>query len=216
MLIGIERENKTCRPAGFRTHILVCVGSALVMITSEFLFERYSGLTTMDPARLGAQVISGIGFLGAGTIIRYNANVVGLTTAASLWAVACVGIAAGVGFYSGAVGGSIAIFLALIALRKFGRALTKNKASNAIISVNMVNRPGNIGAITSVLEEHHVRIKNIKFLDPETLEDDEIDDINITFKLKLPPGTYSDTIIKKAEAIEGVHSVEELTGKNLF
>ena len=98
--IGYEREH-TNRPAGFRTHILVCAGAALVMATSEYLVRRYS-ISAVDPARLGAQVISGIGFLGAGTIIRDGVNVRGLTTAASLWAVSCVGIAVGCGFYLGA------------------------------------------------------------------------------------------------------------------
>lgn len=117
-IVGFEREYKH-RPAGFRTHILVCVGSALVMITSEFIFRKYSGQVNMDPARLGAQVISGIGFLGAGTIIREGASIKGLTTAASLWAVACVGIAAGIGFYEGAIAATILIFTALRVLKRF-------------------------------------------------------------------------------------------------
>jgi putative Mg2+ transporter-C (MgtC) family protein len=94
--IGYEREHLN-RPAGFRTHILVCVGAALVMMTSQYLAYRYPG-DTIDLSRLGAQVISGIGFLGAGTIIRDGFNVRGLTTAASLWAVSCVGIAVGSGY----------------------------------------------------------------------------------------------------------------------
>lgn len=204
-LVGIERENKS-RPAGFRTHILVCTGSALVMLTSEYLFNHYGGSTTMDPARLGAQVISGIGFLGAGTIIRYNANVVGLTTAASLWSVACVGIAVGIGFYEGAFAGAVAIFLSLIVLRKLGRALTKRKTSNMTIIINMENKPGNIGNITSVLEKQYIRIKDINFLDPDSL--DEAEDMTITFKLKLPPGMYAETVMKETTNIAGVHSVK--------
>ena len=82
-LIGYERES-TNQPAGFRTYILVCVASALVMCTSQYIFTIYQGLTTLDPVRLGAQVISGIGFLGAGTIMRNGMNIRGLTTAASL------------------------------------------------------------------------------------------------------------------------------------
>ena len=88
-LLGIEREQKK-RPAGFRTYMLVCVGATLVMITNEFLGTRYAGI---DPTRMGAQVISGIGFLGVGTIIVTGDNrVKGLTTAAGLWATACVGL----------------------------------------------------------------------------------------------------------------------------
>jgi len=84
----------------------------------QYIFESYKGITNLDPARLGAQVISGIGFLGAGTIIREGANVRGLTTAASLWAVSCVGIAAGIGFYEGAVISTIVIYITLILLKR--------------------------------------------------------------------------------------------------
>ena len=93
-LIGMEREHAH-RPAGLRTHILVCVGACLVMLTSEFTYNEYHQFSpNMDINRLGAQVISGIGFLGAGTIIRNGSSVKGLTTAASVWAVACIGLAA--------------------------------------------------------------------------------------------------------------------------
>ena len=95
-IIGMEREHVN-RPAGVRTHVLVGVSAALIMITSEYLFSYYKDFTNMDPARMGAQIISGIGFLGAGTIIKDGLNVRGLTTAASLWAVACIGIASGSG-----------------------------------------------------------------------------------------------------------------------
>ena len=97
MVIGMEREY-THRPAGMRTHILVALGSCAVMITGQLIFGQYSALgSNPDPARLSAQVITGVGCLGAGTIMREGASVKGLTTAASLWAVACLGIAAGGG-----------------------------------------------------------------------------------------------------------------------
>ncbi len=110
--VGWERE-KSNRPAGLRTHMLVAIGAAVVMMMGEMSLEKYAGITTMDPTRLGAQVISGIGFLGAGTIMREGLTVRGLTTAASLWAVACLGLAAGGGFYEAAVIGLIAIILTL-------------------------------------------------------------------------------------------------------
>ena len=94
-ILGVERGRKK-RPAGFRTYMLVCMGAALVMITNQYIVEVYGG---SDPARMGAQVISGIGFLGAGTIIVTGRNrVKGLTTAAGLWAAACVGLSLGIGF----------------------------------------------------------------------------------------------------------------------
>ncbi len=120
-IIGYEREHKN-RPAGLRTHMLVCIGAALVMIISQFIYENHMPGAN-DPARLGAQVISGIGFLGAGTIIRERFSVKGLTTAATLWAVACIGLAIGSGYYLIAVITTIVIFLSLIIFRKLEHLL---------------------------------------------------------------------------------------------
>ncbi|MDR1928118.1 MAG: MgtC/SapB family protein [Oscillospiraceae bacterium] len=121
-IIGYEREHSH-RPAGLRTHILVAVGSALVMCTSSYIFSAYNETfaafgSAPDPSRLGAQVISGIGFLGAGTILREGFSVKGLTTAASLWAVSCIGLAVGIGFWSGALIATLVIYLTLNALKK--------------------------------------------------------------------------------------------------
>ena len=113
MVIGTEREY-THRPAGMRTHILVALGACAVMITGQLIFVQYRVYGgTADPARLSAQVITGVGFLGAGTILREGTNVKGLTTAASLWSVACLGIAAGGGYYTVALAGMVFIFITL-------------------------------------------------------------------------------------------------------
>jgi len=114
-LIGFERERHG-RAAGLRTHILVCVGSTLVMLTSLHLLEVLAGRTDVDPGRIAAQVVSGIGFLGAGTIIRSRASVRGLTTAASLWAVAGLGLAVGCGFYVGALAATLIMLTVLLLL----------------------------------------------------------------------------------------------------
>lgn len=113
--IGHEREH-TNRPAGLRTHALVCVGSALIMLVSEYAYTLYGNM--VDPTRLGAQVISGIGFLGAGTIIKEGFNVKGLTTAASIWVVSCIGLALGMGYYSGAIMATGLIYCTLLILKK--------------------------------------------------------------------------------------------------
>jgi len=97
-VVGLERELSR-HPAGLRTNMLVCLGACIVMVTAESICNRYFGISTPDPARLGAQVISGVGFLGAGTIIHKGVSVQGLTTAASLWTVACLGLSAGNGDY---------------------------------------------------------------------------------------------------------------------
>lgn len=114
-LIGMERELKN-RPAGLRTYMLVCTGACIIMLTNQYIFQ----VTDVgDPMRMGAQVVSGIGFLGAGTIIVTRRNQIkGLTTAAGLWAAAGVGLALGVGFYEAAIVGSISVFLIMTGLQK--------------------------------------------------------------------------------------------------
>ncbi len=125
LVIGTEREY-THRPAGMRTHILVALGACVVSITGEIIFHHYSGLgSSADPARLSAQVVTGVGFLGAGTILREGATVKGLTTAASLWAVACLGIAAGFGYYALALFGMVFILITLTIFEGLQRALLK-------------------------------------------------------------------------------------------
>ena len=112
-MIGFEREARR-RAAGFRTHVLVCLGSTLIMMTSMYICQIYMGMVNADPGRIAAQVITGIGFLGAGTIIRSGATVKGLTTAASLWAVAGIGLAVGCGFYFAAVFTTALVFITLV------------------------------------------------------------------------------------------------------
>lgn len=115
--IGIERE-KSRRPAGFRTHILVCVGSCLTALIGLFVWTTLNG--TSDPLRISAQVISGIGFLGMGTIlVKERDHITGLTTAAGLWATASIGIACGFGFYMGALVGTLVVSITAVILFKF-------------------------------------------------------------------------------------------------
>ena len=111
-LIGMERQMHR-RHAGLRTHILVSMGSCLIMLTSLYVFDIYKDIVALDPARIAAGVITGIGFLGAGTIMRDKEGIRGLTTAASLWVVAGLGLAVGCGFWKAA---SLATALALIVL----------------------------------------------------------------------------------------------------
>jgi putative Mg2+ transporter-C (MgtC) family protein len=123
-IIGLEREKRQ-RGAGLRTHILVCIGSSLIMLTSLYVFDIYKNVTNLDPARIAAGIIMGIGFLCAGTIIRYGGTVKGLTTAASLWVTAAVGMASGCGFYLAAFVTTLIVFGVLSFLRGFEKQLTK-------------------------------------------------------------------------------------------
>jgi putative Mg2+ transporter-C (MgtC) family protein len=114
-LLGLEREIKN-RAAGLRTYMLVCVGACLVMLTNQYIFQSFQ---TGDPVRMGAQVVSGIGFLGAGTIVvTRHRQIKGLTTAAGLWAAAGVGLALGIGFYEAAVAGAVIIFVVITLLQR--------------------------------------------------------------------------------------------------
>lgn len=127
LIIGIEREY-THRPAGMRTHILVALGSCVVMLTGQMIFAQYYPYGAMpDPARLAAQVIAGVGFLGAGTILRDGVSVKGLTTAASLWVVACLGLAVGGGYYAIALAGTILVILTLTLFELLQKLLLRFK-----------------------------------------------------------------------------------------
>jgi putative Mg2+ transporter-C (MgtC) family protein len=161
-IIGLERGFKK-RAAGFRTYMLVCVGSALVMLTNQYIYQYFG---TSDPARLGAQVVSGIGFLGAGTIIvTRGRQVIGLTTAAGLWASACMGIAIGIGFYSGAIVGGMLIFFIMTGLGYIDQKVMHNaRAIDIYLELKEGHRPADF---LSYAIENQITIINIEFLKPK-------------------------------------------------
>jgi len=195
-IIGFEREFSN-RPAGFRTHILVCMGSALVMVTSEFLFLNYADKTNIDPARLGAQVISGIGFLGAGTIIRDGINVRGLTTAASLWAVACVGLASGIGFYGGAIAATVLIFTTLILLKKLEYKVAPKYRNIYVVSDGQV---GVLGKVMNVFDKYRLRIKNMDYINDEEYKSEMV----LRFRVRAGTKIKYEDLIKDIQNIEGI------------
>lgn len=134
-LVGYERERENSA-AGFRTNILVCVGAAIIALISESNLQRameiginplYQGIIKVDMGRLEAQVISGIGFLGAGTILRDKGSIRGLTTAATLWLVACLGLAVGQGLYSLAITGAIIVVITLSLFKRADNVINRKK-----------------------------------------------------------------------------------------
>lgn len=133
-VIGLERERSN-KFAGFRTHILVSVGSCVATITSLQLFFQYQDMSNLDPARLTAQILSGIGFLGAGTIIKTSNGVVGLTTAAGIWFTACIGISIGYGYYFIGSVSSMILILVVYILKFIDSSLKKIDARNVILKV---------------------------------------------------------------------------------
>lgn len=120
--VGLEREIHG-KVAGFRTHSLVSLGAALIMVVSIDLYAAYRGVAAVDPSRIAAQVVSGIGFLGAGTILRFPTGIKGLTTAASLWVVSGIGLACGAGFFKPALVSALLALTVLILFSKLGQAL---------------------------------------------------------------------------------------------
>lgn len=155
--VGIERAYRG-RPAGFRTHILVCLGASLTMMTNQFIFDT---IGSTDPARFGAQVISGIGFLGAGTIlVRKNNRVSGLTTAAGLWASACMGLAIGIGFYEGAL---LACAVILFTEHILLKADVKQKKFKKTVSFYVeLSDVGQIGAMLTALYKTNLSLKRVE------------------------------------------------------
>lgn len=159
--IGLERERlhvgyKTYS-AGFRTHILVCVGAAVCMIVSIGMHEQFKG----DAARIAAQVVSGIGFLGAGAIMREGLLVRGLTTAASLWVVASMGLACGAGYYLAATFGTLLVLFTLVILGTI-EDFVRGKRKYDMLSVVLSDAPEQVGLITSVLEKQYGSVKRIE------------------------------------------------------
>lgn len=161
-IIGIERAG-TKHDAGLRTHILVCLGAAGIMVISQNLVANYS----TDISRLGAQVISGIGFLGAGCILVNGNKVKGLTTAAGLWTTACVGLATGMGYYFISVTMTVLMLLAMLALRPLANRLqNKNKKKEYTLKIAVKNRQS-FQTITHCIIDHECNLVSV-----DTVDDD--------------------------------------------
>lgn len=201
-IIGIERGRRH-RPAGFRTHILVCMGAALAMCISQYLYVTLGQST--DISRLGAQCINGIGFLGAGTIVvTGHQQVKGLTTAAGLWASACMGLAIGAGYYECAILACVTIFFTITVLNNLEKMLTsRTKNMNIELSLSAVSHlPGVLDAL---------RDMDIKIFDFEitNVRDLKVSPPNVIIEMKLPRSRPHAEIITTVAALDGVLSVEE-------
>lgn len=201
-ILGVERGRKK-RPAGFRTYMLVCMGAALVMITNQYITEVYGGT---DPARMGAQVVSGIGFLGAGTIIVTGRNrVKGLTTAAGLWAAACVGLSLGIGFYTGAVVGCILIFVVMALLQGLDDwVMSSTKVINLYVEFE---RMTDVGVFLRYAKEQGFRISDLEMTRANGIGDNGT---AILCTLRLSKKKPHAEILQMLSETESVRYVEEL------
>ena len=200
--IGLERERLhvgyRTYSAGFRTHILVCVGSAICMVVSEGLHYQFKG----DAARIAAQVVSGIGFLGAGAIMREGLLVRGLTTAASLWVVASVGLACGAGYYLTATLGTLLVLFALVLLGTF-EDFVRGRRKYDMLSIIASDQPDQVSLIGTVLEQQLGSVKKI-----EVNKMGETGRVLLEVYLKLPPETNMIDILHRLTALPGVYRVE--------
>lgn len=202
-LIGWERE-RDAHPAGFRTHILVCLGSALIMLISIYGFAEFMKEENVraDPARLSAQVVSGIGFLGAGTILRQGFTVSGLTTAASLWVVAGIGLAVGAGYMFGAVLTTLLALVSLELLNRLERILVRRHRLKTIW-VHVKDEPGKLGEIASHLGKIGASIRKVT-IDEGDLETDWI---NISLTVRLSEDISTTQILEEVRRVPGVKEV---------
>ena len=155
-LTGLERE-KSNQFAGFRTHILVAVGSCITSITAVQLFISYSSYSNMDPARLSAQVLSGIGFIGAGAILKNSSGITGLTTAAGIWATACIGIAIGYGQYLLGIVAWVLEMITLLSLKRIDKLFFKKSSCNLYLTISSLDA---ITTTFAILKECKISIKN--------------------------------------------------------
>ena len=164
LVVGSERE-RSHRPAGLRTHMLVALGACVIMITGEVMWHDYTALGgSPDPARLAAQVIPGVGFLGAGTILREGFSIKGLTTAASLWATACMGLCAGAGFYAASLTCAVAVYVTLTIFELLQQRMLGAKGS--VITVELVCPSNDVAVcgIQQLANQYDAAIADLEFV----------------------------------------------------
>ena len=199
-IIGIERAYKR-RPAGFRTHILICLGAAITTLTSQYLYLNLHYYT--DMARLGAQVVAGIGFIGAGTIVV--TRVKGLTTAAGLWASAIIGLAIGGGFYEGALLATALVFFAESVLSRL-----EYRILDHVPEINLYMEYADKTSLEEVLRLFRENRVSLQDMEITRTSDNENHNACAIFSLRFSKGVSVDDLLTQVTRIHGVVSVQEL------
>ncbi|MBR7123012.1 MAG: MgtC/SapB family protein [Oscillospiraceae bacterium] len=201
-LIGLERELKN-RPAGLRTYMVVCLGSCLVMMTNQYICQV---MGTGDPVRMGAQVVSGIGFLGAGTIIvTRRSQIKGLTTAAGLWTTACTGLAIGIGFYEAAIVGGLTAVIVMTVMQYIDRSVQrKSKSLELYIELGSAC---SLGDFLRALRSQNIEVQDIHR--EQDMENEKNIRSYIAF-LKLKKRQHYLEILEELQKIPGVEYIEKL------
>lgn len=201
-VIGMERGLKN-RPAGLRTYMLVCLGSCLVMMTNQYI---YQGIGNGDPTRMAAQVVSGIGFLGAGTIIVTSRNQIkGLTTAAGLWTSAAVGIAIGIGFYEAAVIGSVMMFIIMTILHEVDfRMRRKTRVVEAYVELKSRS---SLGKFIRFVRRNNIETSNLQIENDSTQNNGGV---SFIVTLKGLDKQSHEEIIRIVKQMDGLVHIESL------
>ena len=198
-VIGYQREISD-KPAGLRTHVLVSLGSALLMVIS---IEPFKGVEYADITRIASSVVTGIGFLGAGAIIRQGSMVRGLTTAASIWVVAGVGLGVGAGLYVASLSATLLILLTLSGLKYVE---LRGGRGHRAIQVTTLNKPEMLGKITSALGAMKVAVSAVEL---EILEEEGTNIVHIS--LLIPEAVDHNEVVARLASLEGVREVDWMT-----
>ncbi|TCP24130.1 putative Mg2+ transporter-C (MgtC) family protein [Scopulibacillus darangshiensis] len=206
-LIGLEREVKR-HPAGFRTHLLVGLGSCLLMILSLYGFKEFINYPSdfavrYDPSRIPSYVISGIGFLGGGTILVHGITVRGLTTAASIWIVAGIGLVVGIGMYYVAVLTTVIVILSLIFLNKWENVFIKTAHKETLYLLVSNNKPS-LSNVLEILESYHVKVDKVNV---ENHGDTDQMLLKYRFVTILPNDKTFPKLYDELTQIDGIHKV---------
>ncbi|MDP8261019.1 MAG: MgtC/SapB family protein [Candidatus Kappaea frigidicola] len=195
-LIGLERESHG-RAAGLRTHILVGISSTLIVLTSIYMSSGRGIIS--DPGRVAAGVVTGIGFIGAGTIMRFRASIKGLTTAASIWAAAAVGLAIGSGFYLGALVTTAMILFSLVFLGRIEKIFIKKSYYKSLVVISSAE-VSNLKSIKQILDNYEADIKDFEISTSKKSEQ-----INLCFDLRIDDNIEEELVAAVAK-IKGVIS----------
>lgn len=198
--IGIERETRG-QVAGLRTHILVGLGAALFTLVSAYAFTADGPNTSIDPTRIAAQIVTGIGFLGAGTIIRQGLTVRGLTTAASLWIVAAIGMASGAGYYLGATATTGVVLVSLIGFRRLRPTLLSRLRTDFVLLEVEMEQEAGLGKVLETLGRYRVRIDAMASEREEGL-------FGFRLELEAPPGSDLEGAIQEIQRLPTTRRVE--------
>ena len=200
-IVGLERERHN-QPAGFRTHTILCLGASLITLVSIFMAEEFGNLKNSDPTRIAAQVVTGVGFLGAGAILRFGASIKGLTTAASLWTTAGIGMGIGAGFYYGSVLATLIIIVTLGILGKVEKLLIGSKADKTLL-ISAKEAPGILGKIEHILVKYQIGISNIRII--KNLQEHSVE---INAIIQAPKGLNISLLSKDISLLEEISEVE--------